>query len=65
MSEELHPAQLAALRKMTPERRLELGMSFTEEMRELRAMMLRTEHPDWTQEQLARALRDYVLHAGR
>ncbi len=64
MSEGLHPVQVAALRKMTPARRLELGMGFIEEMRELRAAMLRAEHPDWTPEQAAQALRAFVLHAG-
>jgi len=63
MSEDLHPAQVAALRKMTPARRLELGMAFIEQMRELRAVMLRTEHPDWTAAQVAQALREFVLHA--
>ncbi len=63
MSEELHPAQIEALKKMTPARRLELGMGFIEEMRELRAAMLRKQHPEWTPEQLARALREFVLYA--
>ena len=65
MSEDdLHPAQVAALRRMTPAQRLELCMGFIEEMRELRATMLRKEHPDWTPAQLAQALRHFVLHAG-
>lgn len=63
MSEGLHPAQVAALRKMTVSQRLEMGMQLIEEMRKLRATMLRLEHPDWTPAQLARALRDFVLHA--
>ncbi len=62
MSEGLHPAQIAALRKMTPARRLEIGMGFIQEMRELRSAMLRQEHPEWSNEQLGRALREYVLH---
>ncbi len=63
MSEGLHPAQIAALRKMTPARRLEIGLALIEQMRELRAAMLRWEHPEWTQEQLAHAFREFVLHA--
>jgi len=63
MSEGLHPAQIEALRKMTPSERLELGMSFIESMRELRGSVLRQEHPDWSEEQIARALREFVLHA--
>ncbi len=63
MSEGLHPEQVKALRKMTPAQRLEMGMQLIEEMRELRASMLRLEHPDWTPVQVSRALRDFVLHA--
>ncbi len=63
MSEELHPEQIKALRKMTPARRLELSLGFVEQMRELRAAMLRSEHPDWSAEQIAQALRDFVRNA--
>ncbi len=63
MSEGLHPAQITAYRKMTPARRLELGMAFIEQVREVRAAMLRFEHPDWTPAEVARALREFVLHA--
>ncbi len=63
MSEGLHPEQIKALREMTPARRLEIGLQFTEQMRELRAAMLRVEHPDWTPEQVRQALREFVLNA--
>ncbi len=63
MSEDLHPAQVEALRKMTPAERLEVGMAFIESMRELRAAVLRQDHPEWTEQQIAEALREFVLHA--
>ena len=63
MSEGLHPEQIKALRKMTPARRLALGLQFSAQMRELRAAMLRVEHPDWTPEQMRQALREFVLNA--
>ena len=63
MSEDLHPAQIAALKKLTLAQRLELGMSLINEMRSLRAAILRQEHPEWTEEQVDRALRGFVLHA--
>lgn len=63
MSEGLHPEQVKALRKMTPARRLELSLAFIEQMRELRAAMLRAEHPDWPDEAIARALRNFVANA--
>jgi DNA-binding transcriptional regulator WhiA len=63
MSEALHPEQIKALRKMTPARRLELSLGFIEQARELRAAMLRAEHPDWSAEKIAEALRDFVRNA--
>jgi hypothetical protein len=63
VSEDLHPAQIEALKEMTPARRLEVGMAFIEKMRALREAVLRQEHPDWTEEQIGRALREFVLHA--
>jgi hypothetical protein len=63
MSEDLHPEQIKALRKMTPAQRLQLSLRFIEQMREMRAVMLRAEHPDWTQEEIGSALRDFILNA--
>ncbi len=48
---------------MTLTQRLEVGLRFIEEMRELRAAMLRREHPDWTPAQISRALRDFIVNA--
>lgn len=62
MSDELHPEQIKALRKMTPARRLEVAFAFMEEMRQLRGAMLRAQHPGWTEEQVASALREFVRH---
>ncbi len=58
----LHPEQTKALRRMTPAQRLETGLQFMEEMRQLKAAALRTQHPDWTEPQVAQALRDFVSH---
>jgi hypothetical protein len=63
MSEGLHAEQIKALRKMTPARRLELSLRLIEQMREMRGAMLRAEHPDWTPDQIAHALRDFILNA--
>jgi hypothetical protein len=62
MSEELHPEQIKAFRKMTPEQRLRTGLAFLEEMRQLKAAALRAQHPSWTEKQVAQALRDFILH---
>lgn len=58
----LHPEQIKALRKLTPAQRLETGLAFMEEMRQLKAAALCAQHPDWTEEEIARALRDFVMH---
>ena len=63
MSEELHPAQITAFRKMTPARRLELGLQFIRQMRQLKAAALRAQHPEWSEAQVAEALRLFTLHA--
>jgi hypothetical protein len=63
MSEDLHPEQIKALRKMTPAQRLQLSLRFIEQMREMREAMLRAEHPDWTREKVGSALRDFILNA--
>ena len=60
MSEELHPEQIKALRRMTPTQRLVIGLQFMEEMRQLKAGALRAHHPEWTEEQIAQALRKFV-----
>jgi hypothetical protein len=63
MEEELHPEQIKALRNMTPQRRLDLSLGFIEQMREMRAAMLRKEHPEWSAEKIAQALREFVRDA--
>ena len=47
---------------MSPTARLKIALQFMEEMRQLKASALRTQHPDWTQEQVAQALREFVRH---
>ena len=61
----LHPEQVKALRKMTLQRRLELSLGAMEQMRALRAAMLRAEHPDWSERQMSDALRDFILNGRR
>ncbi len=60
MSDELHPEQIKPLRRMSPTARLKIAFQFMEEMRQLKASALRMQHPDWTQEQVAQALREFV-----
>lgn len=60
----LHPKQIEGLRTMTVQRRLELSLEHIEQMYELRAAMLRYEHPGWSEEQLAEALRKSMRDGG-
>ncbi len=62
MSHELHPEQIKALRKLTPGQRLTIGLQFMEEMRQLKAAALRSQHPDWSEKKIAQALREFVKH---
>lgn len=62
MSEELDPEQIKALRKMTLAQRLKIALQFMEEMRQLKAAALRAQHSDWTEKQIARALREFIRH---
>ena len=63
MEEEPHLEQIKALRNMTPQRRLDLSLGFIEQMREMRAAMLRKEHPEWPAEKISQALREFVRDA--
>ena len=58
----LHPEQIRALRKMPLERRAELALGFIRSMRRMKAAALRTQHPDWSEQQVAAVLRRLTLH---
>lgn len=58
----LHPEQVKALRRLSLQRRLELSLGAIEQMRELRAAMLRAENPGWSERQIGDALRDFIRH---
>ena len=61
----LHPEQVKALRKMSLQRRLDLSLSAIEAMRELRGAMLRQQHPDWSENEIAGALRNFIRNGQR
>ena len=56
----LHPEQVKALRKMSLQRRLDLTLAGIEAMGELREAMIRSQHPEWSAEQVAEALREEI-----
>ena len=59
----LHPEQIKALRKMSLERRAEIALGFIRSIRRMKAAALRTQHPEWSEQQVARELRRLTLHA--
>ena len=58
----LHPEQVKALRSMSIERRAELSLGFIRSMRQLKAAALRSQHPEWSEDQVMQALRQSILH---
>jgi hypothetical protein len=60
----LHPAQIKALREMSLQRRLDLALAAIQSGGELRKAMIRAEHPEWSTDQVAEALREEVRNAG-
>jgi hypothetical protein len=61
----LHPEQIKALRKMSLQRRLDLALAGIESAGELRKAMIRVEHPDWSADQVEKALREEIRNARR
>jgi hypothetical protein len=61
----LHPEQIKALRHMSLQRRLDLALAGIASAGALRKAMIRVEHPDWSPDQVEKALRDEVRNAGR
>ncbi|MEY2564702.1 MAG: hypothetical protein QOH88_2895 [Verrucomicrobiota bacterium] len=61
----LHPEQVKALRRMSLQRRLDLALAGIAGAGALRKAMIHVEHPDWSADQLEKALRDEVRNAGR
>jgi hypothetical protein len=56
------PEQLAALRRLAPSEKLLIAGALYEEARRLKAAGLRAQHPEWSEEDIARAVRNVFLH---
>ena len=61
----LHPEQIKALRQMSLQRRLDLALAGISSAGALRKAMIHVEHPDWSADQVEKALREEVRNAGR
>jgi hypothetical protein len=57
------PVYWQILRAMTPAQKLRAAQRLWESARQLKAAGLRMQHPDWTEEQIERAVREAFLYA--
>lgn len=59
----LDPEQVKVLRAMTPEQRLRAAEELYDFAREFKSAVLRKDHPEWTPEQIRRAVNEWFLYA--
>ena len=64
MIEQQHPEQIRAIRAMSQDRRLAVGMALLKSARRMRRGALRQQHPGWDEEQIDDALRRWTRDAG-
>ena len=62
--EPMHPAQIAAMRRLTLSERFTLGLRFLRSARGWLASGIRARHPEWSEEQVANEIRRAATHAG-
>ena len=55
--------QLRIVQAMTPEQKLKAAQRLWESAWQLKAAAIRTDHPEWTEEQVQCAVRDAFLYA--
>lgn len=63
MDDSLHPAQVEAWRRMTPQQKIEQSLSMYWMARKLKTEHLREQHPDWSDDQIAARVREIFLLA--
>ena len=62
--EPMHPAQIAAMRRLTLSERFALGLRFLRSARGWHVSGIRARHPEWSEEQVADEVRRAVTNAG-
>jgi hypothetical protein len=60
----MHPEQKRIYKSMTPDQKFAIANGLYWAARRAREAWLRSLHPDWTEEQISRTVRDIFLHAG-
>ncbi len=61
--EKLHPVQVEIYRSMSAERKLEITNNLYCTARELKTMTIRDDHPDWTEDEVRKKVREIFLYA--
>jgi hypothetical protein len=61
--EQTSPEQFAVFRRMTPEQRWRAAQRLYWTMRRHKTAFLRSQHPGWSEPQVAAAVRDIFSHA--
>jgi hypothetical protein len=60
---EAQEVQREIFRKMSPARKVELAFELYDTAKKLKAVGLRAQHPDWSEEQIADKVREIFLYA--
>jgi hypothetical protein len=63
MTREMDGEYRRIIRGMTPEQKLRAAQRLYDSARQLKAAALRDQHPDWSEEQIERAVRAAFLYA--
>ena len=63
MASELSPEYIAALRRMSGAEKLRAAFDLYETARKVKAARLRQLHPEWTEEEVQRRVKEIFLHA--
>jgi len=61
--EQASPEQIAIFKAMTPEQRWQAAHDFYWTIRRHKAAFLRSQHPDWSEEQVQQEVRNIFLRA--
>jgi hypothetical protein len=60
----LHPEQKRIFASMSPEQKLKLVLGLYHSAKKLKRAGLKTQHPDWSEEQIEQSVREIFLYAG-
>jgi len=59
----LHPEQIRIFKSMAPERKLRVALQLYYSAKELKAAGLRSQNPDWSEDQIQNKVREIFLYA--